>query len=268
MSHFIFYLFYFCFYVFFFFFFFVCRYHVIANPLERKITMPKAVFIVILVWCYTIPWALFPYLRVWGRFVPGKYSSNFITHFRFFSFLFAKITATAKKKTHKQSHCFYIPTKFYYSQRDSWHRAHLITWPIRLTIDFLSVLYSHSAIVFRCYWSFTIMDKLLSTFSAMRKRYERKPKKWMSNRCGQIKKVPVIQRPKCALLKQRSQFAFYLLHVRKGPPSDMNKYSRKEFAPENADVYIVFCWFFFLLSIVLICLFVCLYVTKSSMFPL
>lgn len=52
----------------------ICRYHVIANPLEGKLTMTKAVFIVILIWCYAIPWALFPYFKVWGRFVPGKSS--------------------------------------------------------------------------------------------------------------------------------------------------------------------------------------------------
>lgn len=51
---------------------YIFRYHVIANPLEGKLTMPKAIFIVILIWCYAIPWALFPYFKVWGRFVPGK----------------------------------------------------------------------------------------------------------------------------------------------------------------------------------------------------
>lgn len=34
--------------------------------------MPKAAFFVFLIWCYTLPWAVFPYLSVWGRFVPGK----------------------------------------------------------------------------------------------------------------------------------------------------------------------------------------------------
>lgn len=33
--------------------------------------MPKALFIILLIWCYTLPWALFPYFRVWGRYVPG-----------------------------------------------------------------------------------------------------------------------------------------------------------------------------------------------------
>ena len=50
----------------------ISRYHVIANPLEGKLTMTKAVFIVILIWCYAIPWSLFPYFKVWGRFVPGR----------------------------------------------------------------------------------------------------------------------------------------------------------------------------------------------------
>lgn len=59
-----------------------CSYHVIANPLERKMTMPKAIFMVFLVWCYTLPWALFPYFQIWGRFVPGKSHSilEFIIH--------------------------------------------------------------------------------------------------------------------------------------------------------------------------------------------
>lgn len=57
-----------------------CRYHVIANPLERKMTMPKAIFMVLLVWFYTIPWALFPYFQVWGRFVPGKFREILATN--------------------------------------------------------------------------------------------------------------------------------------------------------------------------------------------
>lgn len=52
------------------------RYHVIANPLEGKLTMTKAIFIVILIWFYTIPWALFPYFKVWGRFVPEGFLTS------------------------------------------------------------------------------------------------------------------------------------------------------------------------------------------------
>lgn len=48
------------------------RYNVIANPFEGKLTKIKAIFFVVLVWCYTIPWAVFPLLQIWGRFVPGK----------------------------------------------------------------------------------------------------------------------------------------------------------------------------------------------------
>lgn len=33
--------------------------------------MPKAIFMVVLIWAYTIPWAVFPLLEFWGRFVPG-----------------------------------------------------------------------------------------------------------------------------------------------------------------------------------------------------
>lgn len=48
------------------------RYNVIANPFEGKLTKIKAIFFVVLVWFYTIPWAVFPLLQIWGRFVPGK----------------------------------------------------------------------------------------------------------------------------------------------------------------------------------------------------
>lgn len=49
------------------------RYNVIANPLEGKLTKIKAFFIIFLLWCYTIPWAIFPLFQIWGRFVPGIY---------------------------------------------------------------------------------------------------------------------------------------------------------------------------------------------------
>lgn len=48
------------------------RYHVIANPLGGKLTKIKALFFVFLIWCYTIPWAVFPLMQLWGRFVPGE----------------------------------------------------------------------------------------------------------------------------------------------------------------------------------------------------
>lgn len=44
--------------------------------------MTKAVFFVILIWMYILPWALFPYFKLWGRFVPGKYSKFHILVFR------------------------------------------------------------------------------------------------------------------------------------------------------------------------------------------
>lgn len=50
---------------------FFCRYHVIANPMGGKLTKGKAILFVVLIWCYTIPWAVFPVLQIWGRFVPG-----------------------------------------------------------------------------------------------------------------------------------------------------------------------------------------------------
>lgn len=51
------------------------RYHVIANPLGGKLTKGKAFLFVVLIWCYTVPWAVFPLLQLWGRFVPGRWSN-------------------------------------------------------------------------------------------------------------------------------------------------------------------------------------------------
>lgn len=36
-------------------------------------TMVKAIFMVIIIWIYTLPWALFPYFKIWGRFAPEGY---------------------------------------------------------------------------------------------------------------------------------------------------------------------------------------------------
>lgn len=54
----------------------ISRYNVIANPLEGKLTMTKAIFFVLFIWCYTTPWAVFPFLQIWGRFVPEGFLTS------------------------------------------------------------------------------------------------------------------------------------------------------------------------------------------------
>lgn len=56
--------------------------------------MTKAIFMVLMVWCYTVPWAVFPLLELWGRFVPGEKHSYCIRKnlkknqiFLFFNFI-------------------------------------------------------------------------------------------------------------------------------------------------------------------------------------
>ncbi|XP_031624822.1 opsin, ultraviolet-sensitive-like [Contarinia nasturtii] len=46
------------------------RYSIIANPMNGKMKMTKAIFCLIFIWCYILPWSFFPYFKVWGRFVP------------------------------------------------------------------------------------------------------------------------------------------------------------------------------------------------------
>lgn len=45
----------------------------IANPLERKIGKTRALIMCLLVWAYTVPWAVLPLTETWGRFVPEGY---------------------------------------------------------------------------------------------------------------------------------------------------------------------------------------------------
>jgi r-opsin len=49
------------------------RYNTIARPFDGKLTHTKALFMILLVWIYTIPWSVSPMLEVWGRFVPEGY---------------------------------------------------------------------------------------------------------------------------------------------------------------------------------------------------
>lgn len=48
------------------------RYATISNPLEGKLTRTKAFVMIMVIWAYTLPWAVLPLLEVWGRFVPGE----------------------------------------------------------------------------------------------------------------------------------------------------------------------------------------------------
>lgn len=49
------------------------RYNTIARPFDGKLTHTKALFMTLLIWTYTAPWAILPLMELWGRFVPGKY---------------------------------------------------------------------------------------------------------------------------------------------------------------------------------------------------
>nr|QWV42668.1 ultraviolet sensitive opsin 1 [Mordella sp. CRS 2021] len=46
------------------------RYTTITNPFDGKVTRTKALVMIIIVWIYTIPWAVMPLLEVWGKFAP------------------------------------------------------------------------------------------------------------------------------------------------------------------------------------------------------
>lgn len=56
--------------------YYFCRYSVIANPMNGKMSMTKAIFSLILIWSYVLPWSLFPYLKLWGRFVAEGFLST------------------------------------------------------------------------------------------------------------------------------------------------------------------------------------------------
>lgn len=47
------------------------RYTAITHPFDGKLTRPKALLMIVGIWLYTIPWAVLPFMEVWGRFVPG-----------------------------------------------------------------------------------------------------------------------------------------------------------------------------------------------------
>lgn len=154
------------------------RYNVIANPLEGKLTMPKAIFIVMLIWIYTIPWSVFPYLRLWGRYVPGMCRRSFVEVNGITLAIFS-----------------ILPIRHTAGQRASSHHAHSTIWPTRLTTVYSSAHCSPSATVSRWCSSFISTAKSWATYSAMRKRCGRRPRKWTSNRCDRIR---AHRRPKFA----------------------------------------------------------------------
>nr|ALH22346.1 UV-sensitive opsin [Phausis reticulata]APY20646.1 ultraviolet sensitive opsin [Phausis reticulata] len=52
------------------------RYATISNPLEGKLTRTKALIMILIIWCYTVPWAVLPMFEVWGRFVPEGFLTS------------------------------------------------------------------------------------------------------------------------------------------------------------------------------------------------
>lgn len=49
------------------------RYSTIAKPLSGRLSMKKAFLMLFLIWFYTTPWAVIPFMELWGRFVPEGY---------------------------------------------------------------------------------------------------------------------------------------------------------------------------------------------------
>lgn len=52
------------------------RYTTITRPFDGKMTRTKSLLMIIFVWLYTFPWAVLPFLEVWGRFAPGSAKIN------------------------------------------------------------------------------------------------------------------------------------------------------------------------------------------------
>lgn len=62
------------------------RYNTIARPLDGRLSMKKAILMLFLIWFYTTPWAVIPFLELWGRFVPEGYLTvNFLIFSQYFS---------------------------------------------------------------------------------------------------------------------------------------------------------------------------------------
>nr|APY20525.1 ultraviolet sensitive opsin [Chrysis viridula] len=52
------------------------RYSTIARPLDGKLSRGQVMLFIVLIWTYTIPWALMPLMGVWGRFVPEGFLTS------------------------------------------------------------------------------------------------------------------------------------------------------------------------------------------------
>lgn len=52
------------------------RYSTIARPLDGKLSRGQVLLFIMLIWTYTIPWALMPLMQVWGRFVPEGFLTS------------------------------------------------------------------------------------------------------------------------------------------------------------------------------------------------
>ncbi|XP_006624058.1 opsin, ultraviolet-sensitive [Apis laboriosa] len=52
------------------------RYSTIARPLDGKLSRGQVILFIVLIWTYTIPWALMPVMGVWGRFVPEGFLTS------------------------------------------------------------------------------------------------------------------------------------------------------------------------------------------------
>ncbi|XP_029177330.1 opsin, ultraviolet-sensitive isoform X2 [Nylanderia fulva] len=52
------------------------RYSTIARPLDGKLSRGQVMLLIVLIWTYTIPWALMPLMHVWGRFVPEGFLTS------------------------------------------------------------------------------------------------------------------------------------------------------------------------------------------------
>ncbi|XP_055910017.1 opsin Rh3 isoform X1 [Eupeodes corollae] len=52
------------------------RHSVITRPMAGKLSFTKALCFVAFIWIYSTPWALMPFFKVWGRFVPEGYLTS------------------------------------------------------------------------------------------------------------------------------------------------------------------------------------------------
>lgn len=52
------------------------RYNTIARPLDGRLSMTKAFVVLFLIWFYTIPWAVVPFIELWSRFVPEGFLTS------------------------------------------------------------------------------------------------------------------------------------------------------------------------------------------------